>query len=440
MKDAAAPCLFFGSAVPGTTALGDLIDVPGGAALLVSDLAAAVLRQVVADCARGAWPVPTCLHALALEVERAADRNGWWPATLVAPVPICVQNEDGEPVEAAEADFVGASALAKLLRPLRSRIFGDTGASAFREGCGCATCLRLRDPDGFAAMLGSDADPQAWHDDLPPEDRPPVPLAEVSMPLAAFVATLHPDQQVISPDDGKVVRAQDFARKKRVPVNDESGKPRLKRNGETLERWAVSGLAYLRNGAQVAYPGAGALAQAALPRPDPFGRQHDFQRCRWDAIQAGRLDPASETCPCGIGARNAVRHSERCLICGDHTWLPPSLAGEDRPLVALCENCDADLEEATAPPGAWRYIAQPGNGLESLIGPVFHSECLIPSGETVYSVEFVRPGYIPLVLAILPPDLIVAGRGGRLATVEQRRAEIVETRRAAANKKQAPAR
>ena len=174
--------------------------------------------------------------------------------------------------------------------------------------------------------------------------------------------------------------------------------------------------------AETAYPGVGRLAARAVPAAPRS--LHDWQACRSAAVSVGRLDPASQCCPCGIGLRSAGSRPENCLVCGRPASV---LTGALRPLAVLCPDCDADVRAVRAS-GQWREMFRPGHGLESLIGSTRAARG--GSGGCIFDLTTVRPGYVPLALALVPPDASVHDAAGEVMLASEMSRRLMVERHA----------
>lgn len=234
----------------------------------------------------GGWdaPQPQCLHLWTQEV-------GHW-AQSAAP----------------------ASALRQRLPAIRRRL-GDlrrgrgraraveaAPLALLRQLCGCATCSAVRQPGGWRRPVERvhGAALASWHDECAPADRPPVPLADVTMKLVDFVKTLHPEQRVLTLG-GEVMPAAQFVRTVQRPRLDRFGRP-VFRDGKPVEDSVDVGVAIDAGRAETARPPVGPLAASAVAS-GPSGARHDWQFCRRRAYPGLSWDEliAIPTCPCGIG-------------------------------------------------------------------------------------------------------------------------------------------
>lgn len=281
----------------------------------------------------------------------------------------------------------------------RRRVLGMLGrrfaVGFFRAICGCRSCVALRDAPSASGGLAP------WPDLPAPADRAPLDLAAIDPAVwLAFIRTLNPGLPVLLPD-GRIVPASRAASELQAIFRDDTARPAV-----------------------------GPLARAAQPR-GPIQR-HDVQAVRRDRHPgADWSDLRGKPCPCGCGD-GVQLHPENCLLCDRPAPYAPDCSGVDRPLVVLCVECQRDLAAATASPDGWRYIVQPGHGLESLIGRTRLAQVNLPDGAPVFDLATVAPGYRPLVLAILPADLLAVDRHGEVAPVAEWVERIFEARRRAA--------
>lgn len=423
-------CVFYGYSGYGLTRLVDVLpwlSWPGAESLFCIESAASVMLDYVAECEHHFCEDGSdCLHDLALYLHDMSE-PGWRPAAMRQDaIPELIQRigRDSE----QNAQFRTRAEILKTALPvLKIKLGLVSGVSAFRALCGCDTCETLRQPDGWRKLAGvlPQAADQSWHDELPASARPPVPLADVTMPLVRFVATLNPDQRVLT-TDGRVMPASEFAREIEVPLLDGDGKPVLDAQGKPVTRRQIVGRALDGNAEETAYPGVGPLAAAAMPRGPRMG--HDWQACRVSAALRGETLPTGRRCPHGFGPDNMQVEPERCCWCGAVAGADPGQTGTARPLVVLCEHCLRDVISVSQQPEGWRYIVQPGHGLESMIGRTRLADVRLPGGRPVFDLATVEPGWLPFVLSLLPPDLAVVDKFGELSSVASWIALIHEMR------------
>lgn len=391
-------CAFTGRTGRDVCRLADVVPLgwSGADCIGVCGPAADVFRDEAALAADFGAEVPQCLVLLGGVLERAAQARPSW------------------------------TVLGRLREPVRRRLGDDTGGSVLRAVCGCHTCMTLREPGGWSKLLGEApaAEFPGWDDDLPPAERRPVPLADVTMPLVPFVKTLHPEQRVLAAD-GVIMSASDFVRTIKIKRRDRHGRVIMDRLGRAVEDSIDVGRSVETGRAATAYPGQGALSlsvQPAGPRTDPDVQLDRFRAsggADW-ADLAGQSDPAG---------RRVQLHLESCLWCSRPGPYAPGVHGTARPLVVLCSDCDADFAAVRDQPDGWRYIVQPGHGLESRIGRTRMSSAVGPDGAPIFDLTTINPGYRPLVLSILPADLLAHDRHGEVQPVAEWIARILRARK-----------
>lgn len=328
------------------------------------------------------------------------------------PVPVCLELHAGELHHALQASR-GQPGADTRFRAVSARMgLGRRhGPNLFRQWCGCPSCVSFRGPDGWGGAF--DPSPAGPFGPVPGSDdvasMPPVDLAQVEDNPPGWrrklVATMNDAQRVIVPDTGEVIRADEYVA--RFPVR------------RSLPRVKITPLDALSR-----------LAELAIPTGPRYGNRAaaDFQLQRslanpdadWSQMTAEQPLPAS-----------VEDRSERCALCSAPSGLPPGAHGEARPLVVLCHVCRRDLDEALAAPQGWRFITQPGHGLESHIGQTRMCAAPTRDGEEVFDLATVNPGYRPLVLSILPRTLLARDFGGKVKTVGEWIDRLLSKRRSA---------
>lgn len=401
-------CAFTGTSGHGVLRLSDvvLLEWPGADRVGCCETAAEVFRDAVALAADCGAHVPQCVFLLGGELQHATESRPHW------------------------------TPLGRLREAVTRRLGDGAGGSVLRAICGCETCMTLRKPDGYAEMLGEHPGMEfpGHQDELSAAERDPVLLSDVTMPLVRFVKSLNPDQRVITPD-GVTMRAADFVRTIYVPRRDARGRV-VKRKGNVVTEPVDIGAAIDAARAGTAYPGAGPLSRSAMPRAALYGPHvgHGLD-LRWlgsdpqlerrgAALDAEWSDFAGQPAPSG---HVVAPHPETCEWCG-----APAASrspGGSRPLVVLCPHCERDRDAVRAEPGGWRYIVQPGHGLESRIGRTRMSSAVGRNGEPIFDLTTVNPGYRPFVLSILPADLLAHDRHGEVLPVSEWIARILQARK-----------
>lgn len=327
-------------------------------------------------------------------------------------VPVCLELQAGELHHALQASRgqPGADSRFRVISA-RMGLGRGHGPNLFRQWCGCSSCCALRGPDGWGGAF--DPSPAGPFDPAPGSDDPgsmaPVDLAQVEDNPPGWrrqlVATMNDAQRVIVPDTGEVMRADEYLAL--APV---------RRSWPNVKMTPLAALSRLAEQAIPTGPRCG------------YGVSADFQ------LQRSRSNPdadwsqmtAEHPLPASVEDR-----SERCGLCAAPSGLPPGDHGDARPLVALCPCCRHDVEEALAAPQGWRFITQPGHGLESHIGQTRMCAAPTRDGEEVFDLATVNPGYRPLVLSILPRTLLARDFGGKVKTVGEWIDRLLSKRRSA---------